>query len=80
MRLVEVAMFLLPFGLFAGWRLLFPASGPSLRLIVAFLCVVALMAAVLFWLRSREAAPPESTYVPSRLQDGTIAPAHPEIR
>jgi hypothetical protein len=75
LRLVELALFLVPFVIFAAWRLV-GQDGPSLRLLVATACVLAALAAVLIWLSQDEALPPGTAYVPARLQDGKIVAGH----
>ena len=75
LRLVELALFLAPFAVFAVWRLV-AVDGPSTRLLLAAACLLAALAGVLIWLSQDEALPPGSTYVPARLQDGKVVAGH----
>jgi len=75
LRLVEVALFLLPFGFFGLWRLLIPANGPSTRLVVGSAIALAVLAGALLWLRQEDAAPAGAAYVPARLENDRVVPA-----
>lgn len=74
LRLVEVALFLAPFAVFAAWRVLVPSGGPSRTLVIGMTVVVLLLAGSLFWLRQEDAEPAAASYVPSQMQDGRILP------
>ncbi|MBN8891599.1 MAG: hypothetical protein BGP12_08385 [Rhodospirillales bacterium 70-18] len=71
----EVALFLLPFVLFALWRVLAPhASRLALALALAAVAGVALGAA---WVARRDRMGWHQPYVPAvTLPDGTIVPGH----
>jgi hypothetical protein len=75
LRLVELALFLAPFAVFAVWRLV-AVDGPSVRLLLTAACVLAALAGVLIWLSQDEALPPGSTYVPAQLQNGRVVAGH----
>jgi Family of unknown function (DUF6111) len=75
LRLVEMALFVAPFAVFAIWRLV-AVDGPSIRLLLTAACLLAALAGVLIWLSQDEALPPGSTYVPARLQDGKVVAGH----
>ena len=72
LRLVELALFLAPFILFALWRFMAVEGGPSVRIVAIAACVLALLAGALIWLSQDEALPPGATYEPARLQNGKI--------
>jgi hypothetical protein len=76
MRYLEISLFLAPLVLFAVWRLASPGRGPSPRVIVASAVMVALLLAALLWLHREGSLPSDSAYVPARLEDGRIVPAH----
>jgi hypothetical protein len=68
-------MFVLPFAVFAAWRLLAPAMGPPRNLVIAVAGTVVAMAGLLLVLWYEEAAPPGAGYVPARLEDGRVVPS-----
>ena len=76
LRLVELALFLAPFILFALWRFMAVEGGPSVRVVVVITCVLAVLAGALIWLSQDEALPPGVSYAPARLQDGKIVSGH----
>ena len=76
LRLVELALLLAPFILFALWRFMAIEGGPSVRVVAVAACVLALLAGALIWLSQDEALPPGATYEPARLQDGKIVSGH----
>jgi hypothetical protein len=73
--LVEIALFLLPFGVFALWRVLAPHAS---RLAVAGALVAMLaLAGGAVTLYRRAAMAPHQRYVPATaLPDGTVVPGH----
>ncbi len=73
-RLLEIALFLAPFILFAAWRLFAPNTdiGPK-HLTIAGL-VLALCLGGLVWGRMQDAEPPEAAYIPAHLHGKTIEP------
>ena len=73
-RILEIALFLAPFALFAAWRLWAPDTeiGPK-HLSIAGI-VLALCLAGLIWGRMQDAEPPEAEYVPAHLRGRTIEP------
>ncbi len=76
LRLVELALFLSPFLVFAAWRFFAIEAGPSIRFVVVVACAVAVMAAALVWLGEDRAIPPNSAYAPARLENGHIIAGH----
>jgi hypothetical protein len=76
LRLVELALFLAPFVVFAVWRFAAMEGGPSVRVVVGAACVLALLAGTLIWLSQDDALPPGVSYQPPRLEDGKIISAH----
>jgi hypothetical protein len=74
LRLVEVALFLAPFALFAVWRVLVPQAGPPRSLVIGAAVVVLVIAASLVWLRQEDAEPANTAYVPSHMENGQILP------
>jgi len=75
LRLLEIALFLVPFATFVAWRL--GGSGaPSPTLLGAALGVMLLLAASLVWFGSYDTLGPGQAYVPARVQDGRIVPGH----
>jgi Family of unknown function (DUF6111) len=75
LRLVEVALFLLPFGVVAVWRLLLPARGVPPWMVAAAAVFVLLLAGALVWLLQQDAAPAGSAYVPARVEHSRIIPS-----
>ncbi|MGA3397632.1 MAG: DUF6111 family protein [Acetobacteraceae bacterium] len=76
MRFVEIALFLTPIIVFAAWRLMAPATGPSPRVLAAAAALLVVLLAALLWFHKEGALPPDTTYVPATLVDGRIVPAH----
>ena len=76
LRFVELALFLSPFVFFAIWRAVGTDGGPSMRMVVAAACVLALLAGTLVWLSLHQALPPGTAYAPARLEDGRIVAGH----
>ena len=76
LRLVELALFLMPFVVFAVWRFVAFEGGPSPRIVIAAACVLAVLAAALIWLSQEDALPPGAGYEPARLQDGKVISGH----
>ncbi|MBN8875409.1 MAG: hypothetical protein J0H67_21435 [Rhodospirillales bacterium] len=75
LRLVEFALFLLPFALFLAWRLALP-RGPSRGLMIAACLALLVLAVSLAWMSGDDTLPPGATYVPPHLEDGAIVPGH----
>lgn len=76
MRFVEIALFLAPFIVFAAWRLTTPLAGPSPRLLAVSAALLVVLLGTLLWLHREGAVPTGEVYIPARLQDGRIVPAH----
>ena len=75
LRVVEIALFLVPFATFAAWRL---AGGgtPSTALVGAALGAMLALAVALVWFASYDTLGPGQGYVPARVVDGRIIPGH----
>jgi MYXO-CTERM domain-containing protein len=77
MRYVEIALFLIPFVIFAVWRMTATAGGgPSRRVVATSVGLLALVLAALLWFHQQGAVPSGAAYVPATLQNGRIVPAH----
>jgi hypothetical protein len=76
LRLVELALFLAPFVVFALWRFAAIEGGPSVRVVFGAACVLAMLAGILIWLSQEDALPPGANYEPARLQDGKVVSGH----
>ena len=76
LRLVELALFVAPFVLFALWRFMAVEGGPPVRVVAVAACVLALLAGALIWLSQEDALPPGVSYEPARLQGGKIISGH----
>lgn len=74
LRLLELLLFLSPFAAFAAWRLVAPASGPPLRVVMLLAGVLLLLAGALFWFSRQEMLPSGSSYAPAQFQDGRLVP------
>ena len=76
LRLLELALFVAPFVIFALWRFVGTDGGPSVQVVAAAVFVLALLAGSLLWLGVRQALPPGTVYEPARLEDGRIVAGH----
>ena len=76
LRLVELALFLTPFVVFAIWRFAAFEGGASVRVVVGAACVLAVLAGLLIWLSQVDALPPGARYEPARLQNGRVISGH----
>jgi len=76
LRLLEVALFLVPFIAFGAWWWLAAGRGPSSTLVGAAVVAVAVLAAALVWFAAQDTLGPGKVYVPARLQGGEIVPGH----
>ncbi len=74
LRLLEVALFLLPFVALALWRLTAPVGGPSPRFIVLVGVVLVLLAGGMVWFSREHKLPSGAVYVPAELHDGRLVP------
>ena len=74
LRLAEIGLFLLPFAMYALWRVLGARSTPFV-LWGTLACVLAL-AGITAWYGLSRALPRGEAYVPARLEDGHIVPGH----
>jgi hypothetical protein len=76
LRLVELALFLAPFAMFAAWRVMAKDGPPSIPFLVSAAGVLAILAGALIWLSQDDALPPGATYEPARLEDGKVVSGH----
>jgi hypothetical protein len=76
LRLTELLLFLAPFAAFAAWWLSASVGGPSRPVVIGAVCVLAVLAIALFWLRRENSLPSGGTYVPAELEDGRVVPGH----
>jgi hypothetical protein len=72
MRWAEILLFLLPFALFAVWRISIAFARPSLVWFALAFAVVLAAGTAYFGLERR--LPRTDTYVPARIEDGKIVP------
>ncbi len=78
--LIEILLFLAPFAAYALWRRFNPSDEPSdVVLLLAAVGVVLMVAGGLLYGLSHSMGR-EDAYVPPRMEDGRIVPAHPERR
>ncbi len=73
-RLIEIALFLAPFGAFVAWRLLLPAGGPSRTVLALSVALLLVMAGMLSWLSRENTLQPGVEYVPPHVENGVIVP------
>ena len=78
MRFAEIALLALPFAVFIAWRVLTPSANPPKLLVIGVATAVVAMAGLLIVLWYEEAAPPGTLYVPARIENGQVVPAHLE--
>ena len=78
MRLVEIALLVLPVVAYVIWRTQWPDRGPPRAFALFVVGAVVLMGVLLMVLRLEDAAPRDAAYVPSRIEDGRIVPGHAE--
>jgi hypothetical protein len=76
-RLIEIALFLLPFAGFAAWRLLFPSPSPPLWMLWGGAGIVVVMLLSLLWLRQMDANDADAPYTPARLDNGRVVAPRP---
>jgi uncharacterized membrane protein len=74
LRLAEIGLFLVPFALYAVWRLL--GWRASAGLVWATTAILAGLAMTIVWYGLQRSLPAGSRYVPAQLQDTTAAPRH----
>ncbi len=73
-RLAEFFLLVAPLAAFVAWRVWAPGKVPSVGMILGAGAVLMGLACVLIWLRSTDAEPRGSVYVPSRIENGRIVP------
>ena len=72
--LLEVALFLAPFALFAVWRLAAPWLSPIM--LWTAIGAVAILAGTAAWYMRETRFAKGTVYVPPHIEDGRIVPAH----
>lgn len=73
-RILEIALFVAPFALFAAWRLWAPNTEIGARHLIALGAALAICFGLLAYFRMEEAEPPNAAYVPAHLRGTTIEP------
>ena len=73
-RIVEIALFLAPFAVFAVWRIFFPGIELSRGMMGVLGVVLVIVFGTLVWLRQEDAEPANATYVPAAMEGDRIAP------
>lgn len=76
MRLLEVALFLVPFAAFAAWWLLAMNRGPSPAAVAIAAAGLLVLALALIWFAEQGTLGPGQSYVPAQVEDGRIVPGH----
>ena len=74
LRYAEIGFFLLPFLLYAAWRLL--GTRATSGLLWTGVVVLVLLAAATVWFGLDRGLPPGARYVPAQLRSGNIVPGH----
>ena len=74
MRWAEVALFLVPFALYAAWRVSAVVARPSL--VWGALAIALGLAGWTVWFGRSRGVPPDAAYVPARIEGGRIVPGH----
>jgi hypothetical protein len=74
MRWAELALFLVPFALYAAWRLAAAVARPALVWAALAIALVLAAGTVVFGLTWQLG--PREAYVPARIEDGRIIPGH----
>lgn len=76
--LIEIILFVLPFGAYALWRRLNPGIEPGSRFMLAAVAGVVLMFAFAVWFGLSVSMRPHEVYVPAQLgPDGRVVPGQP---
>jgi len=78
--LIELLLFLLPFGVYALWRRLNPAAEPGWGTLGAAAAGLVLAIAGAVWFGQSRAIDRNSVYVPAHLEGDRIEPPHLEPR
>lgn len=76
LRLIEVALFLVPFALFLVWRLISVGRGPTGWMLGGALLALGVLGVGLAWFGTDRALNPAGRYVPALWQNGQIIPGH----
>ncbi len=73
-RILEIALLLAPFALFAAWRIWAPDTEIGGRHLTVAAIALAVCFGLLAYLRMEDAEPPNAAYVPAHLHGTTIEP------
>ncbi len=74
LRYAEIGFFLLPFALYAAWRVLGTRATPAL--LGAAAALVLLLGATVIWYGMDNSMPAGTRYVPAQVRGGQIVPGH----
>ncbi len=74
LRYAEIGFFLLPFALYATWRVLGTRATPALLWAAAAAVVV--LGATVIWYGMENSQPAGTSYVPAQMRGGQIVPGH----
>jgi len=74
LRFAEIGLFLVPFVLYAAWRVL--GARATTGLIWATAVVVGVLGATIIWYGMERSLPAGTPYVPAQLHDGKIVSGH----
>ena len=74
MRWGEAALFLMPFVLYAAWRIASIYAKPAVAW--AGVAVVAVLMIAIVWIGVSHRLDPAQTYVPAQMRDGHVVPGH----
>lgn len=75
-RMIEAALFVLPFLGIIVWRFLLPAWVPRTWLVTASAGITALLLGALLWLYVSDARDADRAYVPAELHRGKVIEGH----
>jgi hypothetical protein len=74
MRWAELALFLLPFAVYAAWRLAVVQARPGI--LWGAVAIAAMLAAGTIWLGLTRKLDRSEVYVPAHVENGRIVPGH----
>jgi hypothetical protein len=78
--LIQLLLFLLPFGVYALWRRMNPTAEPGWATLVTALVGLAFALAGAIWFGQSRNIDRNSVYVPAHIEGDRIAPSHLEPR
>ncbi len=74
LRFTEIGLFLVPFALYAAWRIMGPRLPPAI--FWAALALTAAMAVGTIWFGLTNRLDPDEVYAPAHLENGVIVGGH----